>query len=227
METPPNIPAATDSRPLPRVGSSWQRKLLIVGGILLLGCGLTAAATAWWVKRNIYADLIQPVSLTNQEQQMLEAKLHVLETSAAPASQPETSPGENERTLVITAKEINAYLASQNLGETVQVQLGTDSISATVLAPVPADAGLPLISGTTVRLGVNLSARMDDQKKVALQVNDVRLGGLPMPNAWLGYIKGVNLAGENLEKDPGLQRFLAGIQSLKITSEGLRIVLAE
>ncbi|HAL70924.1 MAG TPA: arginine N-succinyltransferase, partial [Verrucomicrobiales bacterium] len=64
-------------------------------------------------------------------------------------------------------------------------------------------------------------------KKVALEVSDVRVGGLPMPNAWLGNIKGVNLAAENLEKDPALQRFLAGIQSLKITSEGLRIVLAE
>lgn len=226
METPPNIPVVPDSRPLQR-RPSGSRTLLIVAGVFLLGCGLAAATTAWWVKRNIYADPIQPVSLSAQEQQTLEAKLNVLEASAAPASQPEASPGEQERTLVITTKEINAYLAGQNLGETVKVNLGADSISATVLVPVPADSGLPLVAGTTLRLGLNIHARMDDQKKVALEVSDVRVGGLPMPNAWLGNIKGVNLAAENLEKDPALQRFLAGIQSLKITSEGLRIVLAE
>ena len=138
-----------------------------------------------------------------------------------------SSGGEEERTLVITAKEINAYLASQNLGETLKVDLGHDSISATMLVPIPADAGLPLLSGTTLRLSMSLAAMMDANKKVALEVRDVRLGGMPMPNAWLGNIKGVNLADENLEQDPALQRFLAGIQSLKITPAGLHVVLAE
>lgn len=224
METYPTPPAGSS---VVRPGPSWKSIILYTLAVLIVGCGLTAAGTAWWVKRNIYASPITPVSLTANEQQTLEAKLQVLNTSAAPAAQPEASPGEQERTLVITAREINAYLASQNLGETVKVDLGQDAISATVLVPIPPDAGLPLLSGTTLRLGLAINARMDENKKVALVVRDVRVGGVPLPNAWLGDIKGANLAGNELDQDPALQRFLAGIQSLEITPTGLRIVLAE
>ncbi|MEN3939769.1 hypothetical protein WJU23_00625 [Prosthecobacter sp. SYSU 5D2] len=230
--TPSQAPAATGSAsPAPgtviRQGTSVKKAVLITLGVFALGCGIAAATTAWWVKRNIYASPIQPVSLTQNEQQTLDAKLHVLESTSAPATQPAVSPGEQERTLVITAKEINAYLASQNLGETVKIDLGKDSISATVLVPVPQDAGLPLLSGTTLRLSLALGARMDENKKVALQVRDVRVGGVPLPNAWLGDIKGVNLTDETLQNDPAIQRFLAGIQSLAITPDGLLVVLAE
>lgn len=230
METPSTHPAAPSGAahsPAVRQGPGWGKIILVCLGVFILGCGITAATTAWWVKRNFYAKPIEPVHLTQGEQQMLEAKLHVLETSAQPAAQPEVSPGEKERTLVITAKEINAYLASQNLGETVQVDLGNDSVSATMLVPVPPDAGLPLISGTTLRLSLSLNARMDINKKLAVEILDVRIGGLPMPNAWLGDLKGVNLAGENLEQDPALQRFFAGIQDMQITPSGLRVTLAE
>lgn len=236
METPPHIPAppaVTGSishpaeSPAIRQGASGKKILLITLGVFTLGCGLAAATTAWWVKRNIYASPIQPVSLSVSEQQTLDAKLHVLESTQTPATLPEVSPGEQERTLVITTREINAYLASQNLGETVKVDLGHDSIFATVLCPVPSDAGLPLISGTTIRLSLALAARMGPDKKVALEVKDVRVGGVPMPNAWLGGIKGANLTDETLHQDPALQQFLAGIQSLKITPDGLRVVLAE
>lgn len=244
METPSHLPDGAVSggtAPVPppapvivRQGPSWGRILLVTLGILVLGCVATAATTAWWVKRNFYAEPIQPVHLTQSEQTMLEAKLHVLETSAAPATGspnaptlPEASPGEQERTLLITAKEINAYLATQNLGENVRVDLGNDSISATVIAPVPADSGLPLVSGTTLRLSLALAARMDANKKLAVEVRDVRIGGVPIPNAWLGDIKGMNLAGEDLEKDPALQQFFKGIQDMKITPAGLRVVLAE
>jgi len=219
-----SIPAA---QPAMRQGPSWKSIILITLGVFVLGCGLAAATTAWWIKRNIYASPIQPVTLTQSEQQTLDAKLHVLDTSASMPDAPAASPGEQERTLVITAKEINAYLASQNLGDTVKVDLGQDSISATMVVPVPKDAGVPLLSGTNLRLSLSLGAQMDPAKKVAIIVRDIRLGGIPMPNAWLGDIKGVNLAGENLEKDPALQRFLAGIQSLEITPAGLRIVLAK
>ena len=232
METLPVPPPAHSSpasadRPIIRQGPSGKKILLITLGVFVLGCGLAAATTAWWIKRNIYASPIQPVSLTQNEQQALDAKIHVLEAGTAPAGQPEASPGEQERTLVITAKEINAYLASQQLGETVKVQLGSDSISATMLVPVPQDSGLPLVSGTTLRLSLSMGARMNEAKKVALEVKDVRVGGIPVPNAWLGDIKGVNLTDDSLQNDPGLQRFLAGIQSLKITPDGLRVVLAE
>lgn len=233
METPSHIPSAPSPTPnvsVPppaRRGMSWKSIILISLGVFVLGCGITAGAAVWWVKSNFYAKPIQPVTLTAKEQQTMEAKLHVLEASASPTSQPEVSPGEQERTLMVSAKEINAYLATQNLGDTVQVNLGSDNISATMLIPVPQDAGIPLISGTTLKVSLSLDAHMNAEKKAVIAIKDVRVGGMPMPNSWLGGIKGMNLTGEGLNEEPGVKRILSGIQSIKITPEGLRLVLAE
>jgi hypothetical protein len=188
-------------------------------------CGLAAGTTAWWVKHNFYAGTMQPVSLSAAEQQAFESKLQVLQ---APATAPRApAPGEEDRTLLITQKEINAYLAGQDLGETVQVKLDQDRVTATMIVPIPEDSGLPLLSGTTLRVMFALEAAMAAEKKVVVKLSDVRVGGISLPNAWLGDMKGVNLVAENVEKDPALQRFLAGIQEVEIRPEGLRVLLNE
>lgn len=216
METAPvtTVPASA-----PR---SKRRVALMILGVLLLGCGVAAATTAWWVKHNLYASPIKPVSLNANEQQVLDAKLQTLQS--APAA---PKPDEQHRTLTITQKEINAYLASQNLGDKVRVQLGDGRISATMIVPIPADSGLPLVSGTTLLVMLALETAMDAQKKLSLKLSDVRVGGISLPNAWLGDLKGVNLVAENIERDPGLQRFLAGIQEMEVRPDGLRVLLNE
>lgn len=56
-------------------------------------------------------------------------------------------------------------------------------------------------------------------------MEDLSVGGISLPNAWLGDIKGVDLIAKNLEKDPAIQRFLAGIQELEMHAGSLRVVL--
>ncbi len=200
--------------------------VLITFGIILACCGLTAAATAWWVKRNLYASTMTPVQLTAQEQRTFETKMEVLQHPpvSEPAS-PAVSPEDEKRTVVVTDREINAYLAKQGLGDTVKVDLGDDNLAATVIVPVPEDS--PLFGGTTLRLRVALGVKVDGINAPSFQVSDVSLGGLPLPNAWLGDIKNVNLAGQNLEKDPALQRFFAGIKKFQVRKEGVLLTLNE
>jgi hypothetical protein len=93
--------------------------------------------------------------------------------------------------------------------------------------PVPKDAGVPLLSGTTLRLRVDLEAKMTQDQPFLLKLADVRLGGVSLPAAWLGDIKGVNLLAENVQKDPAMERFLAGVQEIEIRPEGLRVLLRE
>ncbi|MDZ4290032.1 MAG: hypothetical protein U0984_18850 [Prosthecobacter sp.] len=197
----------------------------MVVGIVLLGCGVAAATTAWWIKHNLYASPIKPVRLSSSEQQVLDAKLQVLQTPAATA--PPVTLDDPRRTLTITQKEINAYLTSQNLGDTVGVELGEGRISATMIVPIPADSGLPLVSGTTLRVMMALDTTMDANKKLSIKLTDVRVGGISLPNAWLGDLKGVNLVAENIERDPALQRFLAGIREFEVRPDGLRVRLNE
>jgi len=199
----------------------------MVVGVLLLGCGLTAAASALWVKHNIYASPMQPVRLNVAEQQTLDAKLQTLENPSATEPAKVLNPEEQARTLTLSQKEINAYLAEQNLGDRVRVDLGEGKVSATVIVPVPEDSGLPLISGTTLRLTMSVNAVMNAEKKLAITLTDVRVGGISLPNAWLGDLKGMNLVADDVGTDPAVQRFLAGIKEMEIHPEGLRVLLNE
>jgi hypothetical protein len=226
METPSHIGTPASRKALPTT-SSWKRTVLIVLGTLVLGCGITAAASAWWVKRNIYASPMQPVRLNTAEQQTLDAKLKALQSPPAAVQPRVLTPEEQRRTLILTQKEINAYLAEQNLGEQVRVDLGEGTVSATMIVPIPPDSGLPLVSGTTLRLTMSVDAVMDANKKLAIKLTDVRLGGISLPNAWLGDLKGVNLVADSVTTDPAIQRFLAGIKEMEIHPDGLRVLLNE
>lgn len=230
METSSSSPVAEPPRETPPPSvvikpRSGRRTLLTVLLVILGCCGVTAAGTVWWVKRNFYASPIRPVSLSQTEQQALQAKLEALHLDPAAPSRPVLTPEEQRRSITVTQKEINAYLAQQGLGDTVKVELGNDSISAMTIVPIPPDA--PLFGGTTLRLRLALGVRMAENKKMTVQVNDISVGGVPLPNAWLGDIKGVNLADERFESDPALQRFFDGIKTLEVRNGELLVVLNE
>lgn len=210
----------------PRAAASWKRRALVVCGMILACSGITAAATAWWVKRNIYASPLKPVLLSASEQSALDGKLNNLRSAAEPAPQAEAAKRQTDearRTLVLTEKEINAFLDSQGLGQQVRVDLQDGAAGVTALIPMAED--IPAVGGTTLRLKVSLSAGMIPGDRFAFRVTDVSLGGIPLPNAWLGDIKGVNLLANGVENDPAIKRFLAGIRELKIESGAIRVLL--
>lgn len=227
METnhlPPSVPSpeATPASNGVTKSRSAGRTVLMVLGVLLLCCGITAAATAWWVKRNVYASPMTPVSLNATEEAQLQQKIQALE-NAPP--EPTVSPEEAKRTLVLTQKEVNAYLAKQGLGETVKVDLKRDAVAVSTLIPI--EEGAPLLGGTTLRIRVALGAMMDEGNQLRMQLDDVTLGGVPLPNAWLGDIKGVNLVTSDINSNPTLKRFFDGIKEMELRDGSLRVVLNE
>jgi hypothetical protein len=83
-------------------------------------------------------------------------------------------------------------------------------------------------NGVTLRIGISLGAKMDDNKKFALSISDVSIGGVPMPNAWLGNMKGLNLMADHpISEDPAFKAFVAGIRDFQIKAGQLRVVLNE
>lgn len=216
----PAQPPVPQSAPV-TARSTWKRKALVITAIVLGTATVAAASTAWWVKHNIYASALNPVALTQAEQTDLNGKLKVLSSTPA-AVDPEVA----KRTMQISEKEINAFLSEQGLGGQVKVNLTDGGASATVLIPVDKDA--PLIGGTTLRLRLAFGARMDARKQFALSLNEVSVGGVPLPNAWLGNLKGLNLLEDSpLQSDPAVKGFLAGIRDFKIESGAMKIVLNE
>lgn len=218
---PPSVPPSASIAPR----SSWKKKALIVTGIVFGTATLTIAGTAWWVKRNIYASPFTPVALSATEQSALDQKLAVLKQSGAAEAAP-VDPEVAKRTLTITDREINAFLEQQGLGEQVKVSLHNGGGTATFLLPMSSD-GVPN-SGPTLRISVSLGAKMDENKKFALSISDVSVGGVPLPNAWLGNMKGLNmLADAPISDDPALKAFAAGIRDFSIRSGQLSVVLNE
>jgi hypothetical protein len=210
--------------------TGWKRTLLIVCCVVLGLCGITAAATAWWVKRNVYAANFKPVMLTQQEQTVFDQKVEQIKTALPVETASHTpaapvDPDVAKRTLSVTEKEINAYIAQQGLGEQLKVRL-TDGIAvAEVIAPV--DPGVAFIGGKTFRIQIALAAGMKPDDKFALSIADVSIGGVPIPNAWLGDIKGVNMLADSSNTDPVVSRFMAGIKEFEIKSGVVRVLLSK
>lgn len=226
LANPTGEPVASDSL---HSGSSWKKKLIVVLVVILACCGFTAAATAWWVKRNFNASPLRPASLTQAEQKVFDEKVGTLSAAADTPKDdgktPEQRAAEAKRTLILTDKEINAFLAKQGIGERVKVNMRDGGIEATALVPVEKD--FPLLGGTTVRLTLALSGAMGADQRPAFALTDLSVGGIPVPNAWLGYVKGVNLLAADVENDPAVKHFLAGIREFEIESGSIRVVLSE
>lgn len=210
MQTTPEsvAPAASQARP--------KRNPVLITLAVILGCaGIAAAAGGLWVKHTFYPSAITPVSLTTSEQAALDNKLQTLNNPA--------SADEANRTIVINERELNAYLAKQELGENVQVRFGEGVVSAAIIFQAPED--FPILPNQKIRLRFTFGTSLTPEHKLSLKLDDLSLGGISLPNSWIGDIKGVDLVAENVEHDPSLQKFLAGIQSLEIHNGTLRLVL--
>jgi hypothetical protein len=210
----------------PPAVSSWKKPALIFTGIVLSCCLLTAIGTVWWVKHNIYASPLHPVQLSQSEKTTLDAKLAKLELSeeVVPPEAPAKTDGD-PRTISISSKEINAFLANQGIGEQVKLDVTRNRIAANFLLPIDKDA--PLFAGTTLRIRLALNALMNENGKLVVKVDDVSLGGIPLPNAWLGDIKGLDLVTSNIGEDPAIERFAAGIKDFRLENGHVHIVLNE
>ncbi|MCF7786159.1 MAG: hypothetical protein K9N47_08550 [Prosthecobacter sp.] len=200
----------------PRARST--KKIILITLAVILGCaGIAAATGAIWVKQNFYPSAMTPVSLTAKEQAEYDSKLQALNNPAA------IPPDEANRTIVVSEREVNAYLAQQQLGESVQVKFGEGQVSAAIIFTAPED--FPIMPNQKIRLRFTFGTSLSAEHKLSLKLDDLSLGGISLPNSWIGDIKGVDLVAENVESDPALQKFIAGIQSLDIHDGTLRLVL--
>ena len=117
----------------PRARST--KKIVLITLAVVLGCaGIAAATGAFWVKQTFYPSAMTPVSLTATEKAEFDNKLQVLNNPAA------IPPDEANRTIVVNEREVNAYLAQQQLdarhGKHQQLSLAGNP----ALAPAPTRA---------------------------------------------------------------------------------------
>lgn len=210
-------------------GSKTTRTLTI--GFLLV-C-VTALLVAFWVKRNVYASKFTPIALSRQEQQVLETKLARLQkrepkTRPQPGSPLDPEPYSEagaKREIRLTERELNGLIANtREVAERVAIDLSEDLVSVRLVVPV--DDEVPVLGGKTLKVHMGLTVRTEGgMPQIALK--GVSLGGIPMPNAWLGHLKNVNLLEEFGTEDGFWKIFAQGVREIQIREGHLRITLKE
>lgn len=203
---------------------------------------ILAVLGALWIKHNLYAGPFTPTKLNGQEQSVLEQKLEILEQNLQmpdeplPERHPEPeveSPLEPEpytedpakREIRITEKELNALIAKdEETARRVAIDLARDMLSVKLLVPV--DKEFPLFGGKTLRLncGVTLTYRAG---KPIVAVRGVSVGGIPIPNAWMGNIKNIDLVREFGGQGGFWHAFSEGVAEIKVSEGSLYIKLKE
>ena len=183
----------------------------------------------------LFPQPFRPVTLTAREAAALQTKLERLNVDvASPTPQPgKTTTLEPEayretadsRKIQFTEKELNALLAKNtDLADKVAIDLSPGLVSARIL--VPFDPDVPVIGGKTLRLKTGLSYSFVDGKPV-LMLKGVTVMGVPLPNAWLGGIKNIDLIQQTGPKEGFWKNFSDGVESLQIEDGGVTIHLKE
>lgn len=210
-------------------------------GILALAIALTMGATWWFVRTFVYARDFTPVELSQAERRELGAKLRVLgidpvevlprpkeadEFDAEGRLVPEKyaeDPG--RRDVQLSERELNAMVASNPaFARRFAIDLSDRLASAKLLIPV--DPDMPVLGGKTLRLTAGLELDYRQERPVVI-LRGVSVMGVPIPSAWLGGLKNVDLVGE-FGGDPGFWKsFSDGVELIEIRDGELRVKLRE
>ena len=214
-------------------GTSGMKIFLIVLVTMLVTVGVTLMV----VKYFFFPSEFKPVQLSVKEEQVLDAKLDRLESMDA-AYQPRRGAVESgtlepeayseagaDRSIRFSERELNSLLAKNtDLARKLAIDLSDNLMSAKLLVPV--DEDFPVMGGKIlkVRAGVELAYR--NEKPIVI-LKGVSIMGVPIPNAWLGGLKNIDLVEEFGSGDGFWKAFSDGVQDIRIVEGDLQIELKE
>ncbi len=208
MSNDPALPAAPSRR-----FSGWQVALCT-----LLGVVLSVALTLFIGYRMLFPRAFSPTELSQREQAALDEKLQRLEPERY------SEAGAN-RELHFTEKELNALIAKRpDMARRLAIDLSENLASARLLVPVPMD--FPLFGGQTLRVNAGLQLAYTSGRPVVV-LQGVSVMGVPIPNAWLGGLKNVDLVQEFGGGQGFWQTFADGVESIEVQDGELQLVLKE
>ncbi len=215
--------------------------LLQVFGIIVVVVFLTTVITIMVFKTYFFPSEFKPVTLNPQEEQVLTAKIKNLDSENIAANpyknripkksskpdrlnqkaslEPEPYSEKGlKREINFTERELNALLAKNtDLAKKLVIDLSDDLISAKLLLPV--DEDFPVLGGKILRVKTGVAFAYDKGKPIVI-LKGVTIMGVPIPNAWLGGIKNIDLIKE-FGSDTGFWKsFSDGVEGIKI-EEGL------
>lgn len=226
-------------------GFSGKQVLAIVVGVMLLTIVVTIFAVRTW----LFPHPFTPVVLDQKEEQRLEQKLKRFESFAAvpkpkeKAAIPETTTPKKDfnnqgklnpeaysekgasREINLSEREINGLLAKNtDLARKLAIDLADELISLRLLLPV--DPDFPFMGGKTIRAKAGAELAYREGRPVVV-LKGVSLMGIPVPNAWLGGIKNIDLVQEFGGNQGVWKSFADGVETIRVEEGQLYIKLKE
>jgi len=203
-----------------------------VVALLLLAVLLSVGVTLGLLRFALFPGEFRPVTLNREEARVLEQKLQRLDIDHRPAlpggSPPTPEPYSEEgasREIALSEREINALLATNtDLARRLVIDLSDNLASAKLL--VPLDPEFPVLGGQTLKVTAGAEMRFADGRPVII-LKGVSIWGVPLPNAWLGNMKNIDLVQTFGEERGFWQAFAEGVEELEVQDGRLRIRLKE
>ena len=204
--------------------------------VALIAAAATAVVGFFAFKAILFPKAFQPVRLNPMEEQVLQSKLDRIDFKIAPEEaaemddagqlKPEAYSEEGaDRTIRFSERELNALLAKNtDLADKLVIDLAPDLVSAKLL--IPLDEDFPVLGGKTLRVKAGVIFRYaDGQPKIMLR--GVMVMGVPLPNAWLGGLKNIDVVREFGGDEGFWSAFAAGVESLRVEDGVVALTLRE
>ena len=225
---------------------SSNRSLLRTALLVIAIAAVTSILTVWLTTRYLFPSEFKPVTLDAREKKALNAKIDQLDQirPVRPSSR-ETAAGKSDkgrqpadtlspepysekgasRDVTFTERELNALLATNtDLARKLAIDLSENLASAKLL--VPLDPDMPLFGGKTLKVAAGLELRFAEGRPV-VALRGISLWGVPIPNAWLGGIKNIDLVKEFGGQGGFWQAFAAGVEDIRVEQGRLTVRLRE
>jgi len=205
--------------------------------VAIVAAVLTGVAAVAIVASNVFVTEFRPVSLTPREQNVLSEKMDRIadraghahdssplrEAESSETLAPEPYSEENtKREIRLTERELNAMLArNTDLAKKLAIDLSGNLVSAKVLLPL--DDEFPVLGGKTLKITAGVELAFRNQKPI-VNIRGISLWGVPLPNAWIGGVKNIDLV-EQYGDSGFWKAFADGVEDLHVEEGNLVIRL--
>lgn len=191
---------------------------------------------AVFIKWYYFPSAFSPTHLNEKEQSTLNQKLKYVginlgddntsDTGHEQPIQPEAYREDaSKREVKFTEKEINSLIAKNPTWATrLAIDFSDNLASAKML--IPLDPDLPILGGETMRINTGVEVEFE-RGRPSLKLQGVSVWGVPLPNAWLGNIKNIDLIEQYGDQEGFWKSFADGIAYIKVTDGHLVVKLNE
>ena len=204
---------------------------------MLLTILISVIATVLVINFYLFPKKLDPVELNQREETVLNQKLKKFglptlpsstasQDTAAKSLEPEayTEVGA-DRNISFSEKELNAMLAKNtDLADKVAIDLADNLASAKII--IPLDPDFPVLGGKSLKVNAGAELAYANGRPIVV-LKGVSVWGVPIPNAWLGNLKNVDLVKEFGGNEGFWKSFADGVDNIIVVDGQLNIKLKE